>query len=66
MDDLESNIRKMKRYYRNDIEAVQSALDPDETYYYYKKRHIATLTMSCKDGQVGISFEFVDLHEKDS
>ncbi|MCK4329292.1 hypothetical protein KAX02_05565 [candidate division WOR-3 bacterium] len=55
----------MKRYYGDDIEAVQSALDPDETYYYYKKRHVATLTMSCKDGQVGISFEFVDLHEKD-
>ena len=65
MDDIEKNIRKMKRYYGDDIEAVQSALDPDETYYYYKKRHIATLTMSCKDGQVGISFEFVDLHEKD-
>ena len=65
MDDIEKNIRKMKRYYGDDIEAVQSALDPDETYYYYKKRHIATLTMACKGSQVGISFEFVDLHEKD-
>ena len=47
-------------YYNCDVKAVRSALDPDETFYYYKDKHIATLRMSCKNGQVGISFEFTD------
>jgi len=45
-------------YYDCDIKAVTSALDPDDTFYYYKDKYIGTLRMSCKNGQVGISFSF--------
>lgn len=60
------DISKDKKYnkmiirYGKDVKAVKSALDPDDTFYYYKDKHIATLQMSCKNGQVGISFKFTD------
>lgn len=41
-----------------------SVTDGDETFFYHKEKHIATLTMSCKSGQVGISFEFIDDWDK--
>ena len=56
----DENYNKMITRYGKDIKAVKSVLDPDDTFYYYKDQHIATLTMSCKDGQVGVSFKFVD------
>jgi len=45
-------------YYKCDIKAITSALDPDDTHYYYKGKYVGTLTMSTKAGQVGISFSF--------
>ena len=45
-------------YYKCDVKAVTSALDPDDTHYYYKGKYVGTLTMSTKAGQVGISFSF--------
>lgn len=56
----DENYKKMITRYGNDIKAVKSVLDPDDTFYYYKDQHIATLRMSYKNGQVGISFKFVD------
>lgn len=44
-------------YYDCDVKAVTSTLDPDDTFYFYKRKYVGTLRMSCKDGQVGISFE---------
>jgi len=45
-------------YYKCDVKAITSALDPDDTHYYYKGKYVGTLTMSTKAGQVGISFSF--------
>ena len=45
-------------YYHCDVKAITSALDPDDTHYYYKGKYVGTLTMSTKAGQVGISFSF--------
>ena len=43
-------------YYDCDVKSITSALDPDDTFYYYKGKYVGTLRMSCKNGQVGISF----------
>ena len=47
-------------YYDCDVKSIQSALDPDDTNYYYKDIYIGTLRISTKAGQVGISFKFDD------
>jgi len=46
------------------IKAVKSVLDPDETFFYHKGKHIATLKLSDKDGKLGISFKFEDSDKK--
>ena len=54
---LDPKYPKQIVYYKCDVKAITSALDPDDTYYYYKGKYVGTLTMSTKDGQVGISFK---------
>ena len=53
---LDPKYPKQVVYYHCDVKAITSALDPDDTFYYYKGKYIGTLKMSCKNGQVGISF----------
>ena len=53
---LDPKYPKQIVYYNCDVKAVTSALDPDDTFYYYKGKYVGTLTMSTKNGQVGISF----------
>ena len=54
---LDPKYPKQVVYYKCDVKAVTSALDPDDTYYYYKGKYVGTLRMSMKAGQVGISFK---------
>ena len=53
---LDPKYPKQIVYYDCDVKAITSALDPDDTHYYYKGKYVGTLTMSTKGGQVGISF----------
>ena len=55
---LDPKYDKQVVYYNCDVKAITSALDPDDTHYYYKGKYVGTLTMSTKAGQVGISFSF--------
>ena len=65
MDELCSEkYHQMLLLYGDKLTVVQSEIDPDETYYYYNGVHIGTLTMSCKDGKVGISFELIQDNNK--
>ena len=54
---LDPKYPKQVVYYHCDVKAVTSALDPDDTYYYYRGKYVGTLRMFTKDGQVGISFK---------
>ena len=54
---LDPKYPKQVVYYHCDVKAITSALDPDDTHYYYKGKYVGTLTMSTKNGQVGISFK---------
>lgn len=58
MDNNAENYFNQVRRYNEDIKAVISALDPDDTFYYYKGQYVGTLTMSATGGQVKISFQF--------
>ena len=55
---LDPKYPKQVVYYKCDVKAITSALDPDDTHYYYKGKYVGTLRMSTKAGQVGISFSF--------
>lgn len=46
------------------IKAVKSVLDPEDTLFFHKGKHIGTLKLSDKDGNMGISFKFVDEEDK--
>ena len=63
MDDpAKDNNEKKKK--NKKIKTVKSILNSEDTFFYYKGKHIGTLKISNKEGKLGISFKFEDSDKK--
>jgi len=57
----ENNEKKRKN---KKIKTIKSILNPEDTFFYYKGKHIGTLKISDKEGKLGISFKFENSDKK--